>query len=126
MAAFKGLDRYEARKAVLEELEKLGVVDDVERPYMHSVGHCYRCNTEIEPWLSEQWFVKMKPLAGPAIDVVRDGSVRIVPDRFAKQYIDWMENVRDWCISRQIWWGHRIPGLVLRQRSSVRGVGGPG
>jgi len=106
---FKGLERYEARKAVLEELQALGVVDNIERPYMHSVGHCYRCGTEIEPWLSEQWFVKMKPLAGPAMEVVRDGSIEIVPRRFAKQYLDWMENVRDWCISRQIWWGHRIP-----------------
>jgi len=106
---FAGMDRYEARAAVLAELESLGVVEKVERPYVHSVGHCYRCHSEIEPWLSEQWFVSMKPLAAPAIDAVRDGRIRILPERFSKQYIDWMENVRDWCISRQIWWGHRIP-----------------
>ncbi|MGI8774157.1 MAG: valine--tRNA ligase [Actinomycetota bacterium] len=106
---FAGQDRYEARKNVLEALEQTGVVEKVERPYVHPVGHCYRCHTEIEPWLSEQWFVSMKPLAGPAIEVVKDKRVDIVPERFAKQYIDWMENIRDWCISRQIWWGHRIP-----------------
>ncbi|MFP5299507.1 MAG: class I tRNA ligase family protein, partial [Actinomycetota bacterium] len=104
---FAGLDRYEARKAVADALEEKGLIEKVERPYVHAVGHCYRCGTEIEPWLSEQWFVSMEPLAGPAIDVVKNGRVNIVPRRFAKAYLDWMENVRDWCISRQIWWGHR-------------------
>ena len=106
---FAGLDRYEARRAVLASLEELGLVDEVERPYVHPVGHCYRCKNEIEPWLSEQWFVAMKSLAGPAIEVVREQSVDIVPKRFEKAYLDWMDNLRDWCISRQLWWGHRIP-----------------
>ena len=106
---FTGLDRYEARRAVLERLQELGLVDEVERPYIHPVGHCYRCHNEIEPWLSEQWFVAMKPLAGPAIEVVRNERVDLAPKRFEKAYLDWMENLRDWCISRQLWWGHRIP-----------------
>ncbi len=106
---FTGLDRYEARRVVLERLQELGFVDEVERPYIHPVGHCYRCHNEIEPWLSEQWFVAMKPLAGPAIEVVRDKKVDLAPKRFEKAYLDWMENLRDWCISRQLWWGHRIP-----------------
>jgi valyl-tRNA synthetase len=106
---FAGLDRYEARRAVYEALDEMGLVEKTERPYVHAVGHCYRCHTEIEPWLSEQWFVNMKPLAEPAIAAVRDGRIRITPERFAKSYFDWMENIRDWCISRQIWWGHRIP-----------------
>jgi valyl-tRNA synthetase len=106
---FEGMDRYEARGAVLAALQELGLVERVQRPYVHSVGHCYRCGTEIEPWLSEQWFLAMEALAGPAIEAVRDGRIEIVPARFEKSYIDWMENIRDWCISRQIWWGHRIP-----------------
>ncbi|HYN37192.1 MAG TPA: valine--tRNA ligase, partial [Actinomycetota bacterium] len=106
---FEGLDRYEAREKVFEKLQELGLIEKRERPYVHPVGHCYRCGTEIEPWLSEQWFVKMKPLAEPAIEAVRDGRIRMEPKRFVKSYVDWMENIRDWCISRQIWWGHRIP-----------------
>ncbi len=106
---FAGLDRYEARGAVLEALQEAGAVDAVQRPYVHSVGHCYRCGTEIEPWLSEQWFVRMQPLAGPAIDAVVDGRITIRPERFRTAYLRWMSNIRDWCISRQIWWGHRIP-----------------
>ncbi|MDQ3913855.1 MAG: valine--tRNA ligase [Actinomycetota bacterium] len=106
---FAGLDRYEARGAVFRELQALGLVEKVERPYVHAVGHCYRCGTEIEPWLSEQWFVKMKPLAEPAIEAAKEGRVRFHPPRFTKAYLHWMENLRDWCISRQLWWGHRIP-----------------
>ncbi|MDQ4143347.1 MAG: valine--tRNA ligase, partial [Actinomycetota bacterium] len=106
---FEGLDRYEARKKVFEKLDQLGMVVGREAPYVHSVGRCYRCHSEIEPWLSEQWFVKMQPLVGPALDAVRDGRIRFEPKRFVKSYSDWMENIRDWCISRQIWWGHRIP-----------------
>jgi valyl-tRNA synthetase len=107
---FAGLDRYEARIAVLEALRAEGLVEHEERPYVHAVGHCDRCDTEIEPWLSEQWFVAMKDLAAPAIQAVRSGEVEFVPkDPFERMYLDWMDNIRDWCISRQLWLGHRIP-----------------
>ncbi|NLG88207.1 MAG: valine--tRNA ligase [Clostridiaceae bacterium] len=105
---YEGLDRYQARKKVVEDLEKHGLFEKVE-PHSHNVGTCYRCNTVIEPKVSLQWFVKMKPLSIPAIDIVKSGAVKFVPERFAKIYYNWMENVQDWCISRQLWWGHRIP-----------------
>jgi valyl-tRNA synthetase len=105
---YEGLDRYQARKKVVEDLEKLGLLEKVEA-HSHNVGTCYRCNTVIEPKASLQWFVKMKPLSIPAIEVVKNGATQFVPERFAKIYYNWMENIQDWCISRQLWWGHRIP-----------------
>ena len=105
---YAGLDRYEARKAIVADLEAGGYLEKIE-PHAHNVGTCYRCGTTIEPMVSKQWFVRMVPLAGPAIDAVRDGRIKFVPERFDKQYYHWMENTRDWCISRQLWWGHRIP-----------------
>ena len=105
---YNGMDRYEARKAIVADLEEQGYLVKVE-PYNHNVGCCYRCGTVVEPLTSPQWFVKMKPLAKAAIDVVKDGRIKFVPERFTKTYMNWMENVHDWCISRQLWWGHRIP-----------------
>ena len=105
---YAGMDRYEARKAIVADLEAGGYLEKIE-PHPHNVGTCYRCGTTIEPMVSKQWFVRMLPLAGPAIDAVRDGRIKFVPERFDKQYFHWMENTRDWCISRQLWWGHRIP-----------------
>ena len=105
---YNGMDRYEARKAIVADLEEQGYLVKVE-PYDHNVGCCYRCGTVVEPLTSPQWFVKMKPLAEAAIEVVKDGRIKFVPERFTKTYMNWMENVHDWCISRQLWWGHRIP-----------------
>ena len=105
---YNGMDRYEARKAIVADLDEQGYLVKVE-PYNHNVGCCYRCGTVVEPLTSPQWFVKMKPLAGAAIEVVKDGRIKFVPERFTKTYMNWMENVHDWCISRQLWWGHRIP-----------------
>ena len=107
---FAGMDRYEARDAVVKELEEMGVLVKVE-PTTHNVGICYRCGTTVEPLISDQWFVKMGPLAGPAIEAVRNGTIRFVPENQSKKYFNWMENIHDWCISRQLWWGHRIPAF---------------
>ena len=110
---YQGMDRYEARRALVADLEKEGYLLRVE-PHVHNVGTCYRCHTTVEPMTSDQWFVRMEPLAKPALEVVRDGRVKFEPERFSKIYINWMENVHDWCISRQLWWGHRIPAFYCR------------
>ncbi|AAM24038.1 valyl-tRNA synthetase [Caldanaerobacter subterraneus subsp. tengcongensis MB4] len=105
---YEGLDRYEAREKIVKDLEEQGLLLKVEE-HVHNVGHCYRCDTVVEPLLSEQWFVKMEPLAKPALQVVKEGKIKFVPERFEKIYTNWLENIKDWCISRQLWWGHRIP-----------------
>ena len=107
---YQGMDRYEARKAIVEDLKEGGYLVDV-KPHKHNVGQCYRCGTTVEPITSKQWFVKMAPLAERAIEVVKNKEIQFVPDRFSKTYLNWMENVHDWCISRQLWWGHRIPAF---------------
>ena len=105
---YAGLDRFETRKRIVEDMQALGLIDRIE-PYRHSVGVCYRCKTVVEPLVSKQWYVRTKPLAGPAIKAVRSGKIKIVPRAWSKTYFHWMENIRDWAISRQLWWGHRIP-----------------
>ena len=110
---YEGMDRYECRKAMVKDLEEQGLLVKVE-DHSHNVGQCYRCGTTVEPIVSQQWFVKMKPLAEPAIEAVKSGETQFVPERFSKTYMNWMENVLDWCISRQLWWGHRIPAFYCR------------
>ncbi|MGE5654096.1 MAG: valine--tRNA ligase, partial [Bacillota bacterium] len=105
---YQGMDRYDCRKALVKEMESLGLLDKIQ-DHQHAVGQCYRCGTVVEPLVSAQWFVKMEPLAKPALEAVQRGDLEFVPERFAKTYTNWLENIRDWCISRQLWWGHRIP-----------------
>ncbi len=107
---YEGMDRYECRRALVAELEELGYLVKTV-PHEHNVGTCYRCGTTVEPLTSDQWFVKMKPLAAPAIEAVKSGAISFVPERFSKNYFNWMNNILDWCISRQLWWGHRIPAF---------------
>ncbi|MFQ7291327.1 MAG: valine--tRNA ligase [Monoglobales bacterium] len=111
---YEGMDRYECRKAMVRDLEEQGLLVKIE-DHSHNVGQCYRCGTTVEPIISKQWFVKMKPLAEPAIEAVKNGDTKFVPERFSKIYMNWMENVFDWCISRQLWWGHRIPAFYCQK-----------
>ena len=120
---YAGMDRYEARKAIVEDLEKEGALVKIE-DHDHNVGTCYRCGTTVEPRVSKQWFVKMKPLAGPAIDAVKEGKTKFVPEHFNKTYFHWLENIRDWCISRQLWWGHRIPAYTCDDCGEITVVRG--
>ena len=111
---YAGMDRYECRRTFVKDLEEAGYLIKVEEMTIPS-GKCYRCGTEVEPMMSDQWFVKMKPLAEPAIEIVKNGTIKFVPERFSKTYMHWMENIRDWCISRQLWWGHRIPAYYCEE-----------
>lgn len=117
-AEYKGMDRFEAREKVLSELKERDYLVE-KKPINHAVGHCYRCHTVIEPRISKQWFVRMKPLAEKALEVVRNGEVNLMPKRWEKVYFNWLENIRDWCISRQIWWGHRIPAFYCECGETV-------
>ncbi len=116
--SFQGMDRFACRREVLKQLEALGLLEKVS-DHPHNVGHCDRCKTVVEPALSTQWFVKMQPLAEPAIQAVEDGRIRFVPENWAKTYFEWMRNIRDWCISRQLWWGHRIPAWYCQRCGEI-------
>ncbi|MFA5093371.1 MAG: valine--tRNA ligase [Candidatus Omnitrophota bacterium] len=121
---YAGLDRFKAREAIIDDLKSLNLLEKIQ-PHTISAGHCYRCHTIVEPYLSKQWFVKMKPLAKPAVEVVKRDKVRFHPDRWTKVYLNWMENIQDWCISRQIWWGHRIPVYYCKKcqvKNPARGI----
>ncbi len=115
---YEGMDRYECRKAMIADLEEMGLLVKIE-DHAHNVGQCYRCGTTVEPIISKQWFVKMKPLAQPAIDAVKNGETKFVPEHFEKVYFHWLENIRDWCISRQLWWGHRIPAFYCDECDEI-------
>ncbi len=115
---YEGMDRYEARKEIVRDLDEAGLLEEIE-DYEHSVGHCQRCDTVVEPSVSEQWFVEMEDLAKPAIEAVREDEVELIPDRWKKVYFEWMENIQDWCISRQLWWGHRIPAWHCENCSEI-------
>ncbi len=115
---YQGMDRFECRKAIVADLEKTGQLVKIE-DYGHAVGHCQRCSTLVEPIVSMQWYIKIEPLAKPAIEVVNNGSITIIPERFTKVYLNWMENIKDWCISRQLWWGHRIPVWYCRDCGEI-------
>jgi valyl-tRNA synthetase len=119
---YNGMDRFEAREAILEDLKEKGLLEKVQ-PHKLSAGHCYRCHTIIEPYLSKQWFVRMNPLAKPATEAVKKGKIKFYPQRWTKVYLNWMENIQDWCISRQIWWGHRIPVYYCRKCLGAPGAG---
>ncbi len=116
--AYQGQDRFEARKNIVSDLEKLGLIEKIE-PYKHNVGTCYRCHNIVEPYMSLQWFVKMDTLAEPAIEAVKNEEIKFLPKRFEKNYFNWMENIQDWCISRQLWWGHRIPAYYCEECGKV-------
>ena len=120
---FRGLDRFEARERIVAALQDSGYLEKVE-PHKHAVGHCSRCNSVIEPYLSWQWFVKMAPLAAPAIEAVKKGKLKLFPGRWKKVYLNWMENIRDWCISRQLWWGHGS-GVVSGATETVVSIDPP-
>jgi len=110
---YRGMSRFQAREAIVKDIEAAGLLVKIEE-HEHAVGHCYRCNTVLEPFLSEQWFVRTEPLAKKAIEVVREGKIRWIPERWVNTYYQWVENIRDWCISRQLWWGHRIPAWTCK------------